>query len=232
MNALKKHHFWSIEVPTDCSWIWRRILNLRGLAVQLIKYHIGNGLNTSLWFDPWWQWHCLAKNHSDLIIIQAGLPPISCVADIIVDGSWALPRPNSRHHHVDPGLQNWLDNFDFPTIANCSDSITWDNRDIRKIKTWCIWNSIRFRSLTVPWHNLVWHKLKVTRYAHHEWQVCLDRFPTIRWLVNFGMEMDLSCYLCINREENCDHLFLTSSYSHYILEKLTRMLHTSVCGGS
>lgn len=58
---LKFNNFWTMEKPTDCSWIWRRILTLRPIALRFIRYNFGNGRATSLWFDPWWH-HLLDKN--------------------------------------------------------------------------------------------------------------------------------------------------------------------------
>lgn len=59
-TELKRLHFWTMETPTDCSWIWWRILELRPLALRHISYKIGNDSDTSLWFDPWWKHSCLA----------------------------------------------------------------------------------------------------------------------------------------------------------------------------
>lgn len=51
--VIKNNHLWTLKVPTNCSWIWRKILKLRGVALQFVSYWIGNGSSISLWFDPW-----------------------------------------------------------------------------------------------------------------------------------------------------------------------------------
>lgn len=47
-TALRNSHFWTLTEPTDCSWIWRKVLQLRPLARQFISYEIGDGRRTSL----------------------------------------------------------------------------------------------------------------------------------------------------------------------------------------
>ena len=69
-TVLKRSHFWTMKVPSDCSWIWRRILGFRTLALQFLNFYIGNGLNTSLWFDNWYVKSCLAHHNRDQIISQ------------------------------------------------------------------------------------------------------------------------------------------------------------------
>ncbi|KAL8122620.1 hypothetical protein AgCh_010817 [Apium graveolens] len=41
------------------------------------------------------------------------------------------------------------------------DLLLWNGMDVKKIKTWHIWDSIRFRAGRVPWYQGVWHKLRV-----------------------------------------------------------------------
>ncbi|XP_074326556.1 putative mitochondrial protein AtMg00310 [Apium graveolens] len=50
---LKFNKFWVMEEPTDCSWIWRKVLKLRPIALQFLQYNLGDGRTTSIWFDSW-----------------------------------------------------------------------------------------------------------------------------------------------------------------------------------
>jgi hypothetical protein len=40
---IKRRSFWELKCPGDCSWTWRKILNLRELARGKIKYQVGDG---------------------------------------------------------------------------------------------------------------------------------------------------------------------------------------------
>lgn len=43
--------FWTMEIPAECSWVWRGMLKNRKYARLFIKYVIADGDNTSLRFD-------------------------------------------------------------------------------------------------------------------------------------------------------------------------------------
>lgn len=160
------------------------------------------------------------------------MPPCSKVNSNISNGAWILPILNSRHHHIDPGLRFCLGNIEYPIILNCNDSITRNDHDTGKIKAWHIQDSIRFRAPSFAWHKLVWHRLKIVRYAHLKWQVCLDRLPTLSRLLSFEMVLDMTCFLSINRLKDLEHLFFNCHYSHHVLVALMNKLHTQVTGDS
>lgn len=48
-TALRNNNFWTMAIPTDYSWIWKRVLKLRPLARQFLVFKIWNGQGTSLW---------------------------------------------------------------------------------------------------------------------------------------------------------------------------------------
>lgn len=47
-TVLRHQHFWTMDEPTDCSWIWRKILKLGPIVLQFLTYQIGDGRNISL----------------------------------------------------------------------------------------------------------------------------------------------------------------------------------------
>ena len=51
---IRKNSFWSIKENTSSgSWVWRKLLNLRGLAKQFLRKEVRNGNGTSFWYDRW-----------------------------------------------------------------------------------------------------------------------------------------------------------------------------------
>jgi hypothetical protein len=52
-NLLKGRSFWRVSIPQNCSWSWRKILKLRDIAKNLVKFEVGNGDNINLWLDSW-----------------------------------------------------------------------------------------------------------------------------------------------------------------------------------
>ncbi|XP_074362064.1 uncharacterized protein LOC141702266 [Apium graveolens] len=160
-TALKNKFFWTMKIPSDCSWIWRKVLKLRNVDLIFV---LGNGLNTSFWFDPWWHHTPLTSHKHDIALSQLGLPWDFKVGKLFETGSWVLPTANPRLRHISPVISMWLRTFDFPHFdISKNDPISCSDTSIRKLKVWHIWDIIRYRSLEAPWHHLVWHKLRVLR---------------------------------------------------------------------
>lgn len=85
---IKDKHFWCLFIPSDCSWIWRKVLKLRSIAINFVQFSIGNGLKTSLWFDPWVQHKPFVSFVHDPLIINSGILPKARVADILNASGW------------------------------------------------------------------------------------------------------------------------------------------------
>lgn len=232
-TVLKRKHFWVMKMPNDCSWIFRNILRLRSVARQFLSFKIGNGLGISIWFDPWWHNICLASNKHDRIIAQSGISSEDNVHSLISTGSWHLPRPFHRIHHIHPGFQHWLQNFDFPNFdLSSADVILWDGIPLHKVKARNIWNSIRSSSPQVVWHKFVWHRFRIIRYAHLEWILCHGRLPTLHRLASFGLDVLQLCHLCVGGIETDSHLFITCHYSSFILNKLAGLISFGYVGAN
>ncbi|XP_074368118.1 uncharacterized protein LOC141708403 [Apium graveolens] len=218
-----------MDIPTDCSWIWRQVLKLRGMALWFITYHIVSGISISLWFEPWWNSCCLVNSVTAPIISQCFLPANATVACVINSGIWSLLRPNSRIHHTDYLLTSWLEDPNLPPIHSSGrDHILWDGLDASKIKTWHIWSSIRNTSPLVPWHKVVWHRLQVNRYAHHRWLTCLDQISTLARLHRFDLSSTQQYFFCILDRETTSHLCLHCTYSKWILMQIFRVFDIPV----
>ncbi|KAK1373088.1 hypothetical protein POM88_029281 [Heracleum sosnowskyi] len=99
------------------------------------------------------------------------------------------------------------------------------------MRTWHIWNSIRFKLPKVPWHQFVWHKLNITRYAHCEWLACHGRLSTFHRLALFGIDIMPHYLLCAGGIETLDHLLVSCLYSSFILHKLVNMVHDTSTAG-
>lgn len=227
-TALKRKKFWTMKVPTYCSWFWRNILKLRDKAAPLPSYRIGNRLSTSFWLEPWWRGSCIASFPTDCVIINSGSSPNATVGQFISTGAWCLPQPRTSNTHASRAYSNWLASFDFPPFdLSKMDVILWNGMSM--LTSYDLWDSIRGVAPVVPWVEAVWLKHGVTRYAHHSWLLCLGRLYTLARLhYTFGMDVSTQCYLCIGGEETDIHFFLHCPYSHYVLTQLLEPMDISV----
>ncbi|XP_074323580.1 uncharacterized protein LOC141660493 [Apium graveolens] len=95
-----------------------------------------------------------------------------------------------------------------------------------------VWNSIRLRGTLVSWYCVVWHKLRINRYAHHQWLSYHGRLYTLSRLHRFGLVDNQQCYLCICGRETDSHIFLHCSYSKWVLCNLMSPLGINIVSDS
>ncbi|GJV28011.1 hypothetical protein Tco_1384459 [Tanacetum coccineum] len=53
LYKIKDRNFWDIPCRGNMTWGWRKILQLRPCIREFLWHKIGDGANTSIWFDRW-----------------------------------------------------------------------------------------------------------------------------------------------------------------------------------
>jgi hypothetical protein len=46
-NYLRRKSFWSVDIPQNCSWSWRKILKLGAKTKRFLRFEVGNGEDNS-----------------------------------------------------------------------------------------------------------------------------------------------------------------------------------------
>lgn len=85
---LEQNSFWTLKIPNDCSWSWRKLLKLRDKAEPIMKILLGNGNDTWLWLDNWHPCGVLLNTFGDWIRYDAGLDRLTKVNRFLEDGRW------------------------------------------------------------------------------------------------------------------------------------------------
>lgn len=190
-----EHFCWRILLVHLCPsgllfWVWKKILQLRPVALQFVRYKIGNGNLTNLWLDAWLANSSLATSKSHPLITYSGLGHSAKVSSM--KDSWNLPNSN---HEV---ITDFRQSFDYSTSFNpvAQDSSMWESFNIREIKVASIWGSSRKCGLSIDWYKAVWHNCLPPRYSFFLWMGFHKGLRTKDWLINYGMVMDPSCLLC------------------------------------
>lgn len=200
-TVLLKHNFWTTCIPSDASWIWKKVLNLRTMAARFISYKVGNGCLINLWHDPWLGGQPLAWQHTDSIVSHSRLPYSAKVSAIIQNDCWNPPL--STHSSI----LNMKEDFrSAPLPSNAQDQILWAGSS--QVKAALIWQSIHHSKPPVIWQNLVWHKTYIPRFSFFLWLAMHKRLPT--WQMNI-------CCLCEHSVESFHHLFFDRSFSRLLL---------------
>lgn len=214
-TVLKDKNFWCIPIPSDCSWIWKKVLKLRRTAMGHINYSIGDGSLTSLWFDPWINHNSIAQSARDFLVSNSGLGPNASVAAILGSMGWNLPTSNHT------SVINFRAAFDYSRAYNLSkqDLLLWDSSS--EVSIGVIWKSIRRRGQEVDWGGLVWHKFSVPRFSCSLWLAFHKGYKTKDVLLRYGIDTEASCQFC-TQPESFSHLFFRCNFAFRVLYYVMR----------
>ncbi|XP_028119112.1 uncharacterized protein LOC114316616 [Camellia sinensis] len=209
---LKGKSFWGIKMPSDPSWVWRKLLSLRDLIFSIIKFKLGNGENVFLWHDNWHPFGSLLLRYGPRILYDTNLPDNSKVSSIISNDSWNWPFPNSWEIQewiaaTPPSLKPSIDSPDIPVW-----SLTTDG----SFSIYSAWDCWRDKGPKVTWSNLIWGPPVIPRVSFIVWLAIHERLNTGDRLQIFGLLTSPSCPLCCAPEESHSHLFFRCHYSSRI----------------
>ncbi|XP_048613377.1 uncharacterized protein LOC125587214 [Brassica napus] len=95
---LNGHSFWTIAENASDSWAWRKLLDLRPLALQFSKTRLGNGLTASFWSDQWTP-----------IVSQQASGPNRCYSRITLDPYTSTSSTTWEVLMSRQQIKNWVD---------------------------------------------------------------------------------------------------------------------------
>ncbi|XP_028076039.1 uncharacterized protein LOC114278224 [Camellia sinensis] len=156
---LKGKSFWAVNVPGNPSWVWRKLLSLREVMYPLIRYKIGNGEDTFLWYDNWHPFGSLWSKYGNRLMHNTALNAQSKVAFALGDNGWTWPNASSWEvreitTHIPP---------DIVLTSGCLDKPIWLLHNDGNFSIGSIWNSWRMKWPKVTWANLVWSPYSIPR---------------------------------------------------------------------
>jgi hypothetical protein len=218
-DRLKDKSVWNYKVPASCGSSWKKMMNLRPLYRQFFWSAIGDGTNTSAWYDFWCSIGPLCSYISPRMIHSAGFDVHSKVADLYVNGVWSWPASwfeningfnNDQMPHINPYKQ---------------DTICWKRGDeVLKFTTTTAWDSIRFKKPIIRWADTIWFSQCIPRHAFFLWLAFRKRLSTqdrIRsWNLAKNDQNLMCCVLCQSNIESHEHLFFECSFSADIWERI------------
>lgn len=161
-------NIWSAEIPIDCSFSWRKILQLRPHIEEFIKIKIGDDRQTSLFYDDWLQGgktiHKLASPEETSVWGHD-----IRVADWWHNGSWNIPDSFKRRH------REIADQIQQVQLTADRDETVWSLTSSCQLTTSSCYKQMKEDFPNVIWNNLVWDKQIFPRHGFILWLTVLGR---------------------------------------------------------
>ena len=213
-SHLQNKCFWTIEPSATHSWMWKRLLKLRPLALQLCRSVLGNGDSTSFWFDVWTPFGQLISHIGPNGPRALRMQSNAMVSEAIGSAgtTCSLPHPRSQQQLE---LHTFLTTVSLPLQHEAEDMVQWVAGDSpsREFSSASTWEVIRPREAAKDWIDVVWFKGAIPKLAFTMWVANGDRLPTLSRLAGWNIPVCTSCVLCSSSVETRDHLFITCQYS-------------------
>jgi hypothetical protein len=202
---LKKRSFWSVSIPQNCSWCWRKILKLRDIAKKLLRFEVGNGKNIHLWMDFWHPAGILLEKYGFRAVYDAQSSVEARLSSVIHDGEWVW-RPARSEALVD--IQTRLTEI---KLGHCDKPIWIASRKGIYVSS-DTWEALREKRDQIEWWKIVWFSLAIPKQAFILWLAMKDRLDTGVRLLSWGYRGDIQCYFCRNQMESRNHLFFLMQF--------------------
>ncbi|XP_071699771.1 uncharacterized protein [Rutidosis leptorrhynchoides] len=170
---LGERSFWDVMISPNASWSWRKLLHIRDFIKDHFVHKIGNGGNTSAWYDIWNDHGRLVNVLSRRNIIREGFNGNEMVCNIMHNGNFNWSATWLTEFPI-------LNNIDPPCLTNKDDDVFWKdlNGIVSEYSVYKVWETIRPRATCVPWFNVVWFKQCIPRHAFVVWLLMDTRLKT------------------------------------------------------
>ncbi|KAJ6393467.1 hypothetical protein OIU77_022841 [Salix suchowensis] len=209
-ELLRGKCIWQVQATGASSWAWRKILESRKWFCGKFTVNIGNGANTSLWFDHWLPNGSMLYNScSARVLASTGLPWNASVASIIRNGEWSFP---SGHQ----GISAIWNTIRFKPNNQREDSIVWKGTASGIFSIASAWDFIRCKKDADPYASIIWYPGNVPRFSFIHWLAARGRLATMDLPHVQQLISSSTCVLCGLLPETHNHLFFECEYSRLV----------------
>lgn len=206
---LKGKSIWDVKIPHDCSWAWRKILLLREVVKQHVGVRVGDGRESSLFFDNWLKGMSLVdKMGNTSNLNQWG--GMLLVKDWRLNGNWNIPSSFKR---VFPDIA-----AEIGLIQCCEgqDCFIWKPNEGKGYSIASCYDLLRRRKPKVAWGSLIWNSSIMPRHSFIWWLSIHGKLKTRVFLVRRGLQIQENCSFCNCTKESVSHLFFSCPFSKQI----------------
>lgn len=217
---LKGNSFWDVRVEHGASWSWSNILKNREDVRRFCVSKIGDGTQTSVWFDMWHPMSPIGEIVTKREIHRAGLQLGTTVAEVIQNGRWNWPE-EWRHKF------SFLYDFEPPNLRTGQrDGVEWKTNEGQLVPftTGQTFVDISYNMQEVEWHKIIWYTQNIPRHAFILWLAIRERLLTQdrirRWERNDQGEL---CGFCNEQPDSHRHLFFECGFPNRVWMEVQKL---------
>ncbi|PKU84697.1 Putative ribonuclease H protein [Dendrobium catenatum] len=200
-----------IHSPT--SRFWKFIQQVAGNILGSIQFLVtSSNCKLSMFWDPWVN----GRSISDII------SPLPCPPDL--DGMVSNYFTGGRWNCLD-SLPVWTRHLfcNFPVTSSDSDCLIWKGCSKPMFKNFRLHFFKDFEK--VGWSKFIWHKRSSLRFSSYAWLLMCNGLKLADVLAKRNIIIHPTCQLCLDDEENSNHLFFLCDYSFAVLTHMLPVLH-------
>ncbi|VVB05614.1 unnamed protein product [Arabis nemorensis] len=204
---LKHDTFWNTEPSSSASWLWKSLMALRPLAKRFLRSSIGDGQDTSFWYDHWLDLELIIEVVGPNGPSLMGINVSSTVADACCSTGWYLPTSRTRNLALTT-LRTKLMETTPPNSSIGPNSYYWYTNSSSNIGFSSRQNWEQLRAMV--------ESIAVQRLYFQA------RFPVRSRLALGGIDTPISCCICNQQAKTRDHLFLHCDFSSQVWAHVLR----------
>lgn len=171
LNLLKGTCFWSLKIPQGGSWSWKKLLKLRSLAKQFLRFKVSDGSNIFLCLDSWHPDGVLLDKFSFRVVCDARSSIEAKLSSVVVKGKWVWLNAWSDFLVY---IQSQL----FKVVLEAEERAIWVTSKGESFTCRDTWDSFRSMKPLVDWCDLVWFHLAIPRQAFFLWLALKNSLST------------------------------------------------------
>lgn len=210
---LKGRNIWQIAISPDYPWSWRKLLKLRTEFQRHTKVLIGDGRQTSLFYDDWLDCGPLIHIIGEEEVANWGLS--LTVNDWWNDNNgWKIPRSFVRRFRELATLVQAV------RIRNVPDIVVWSHSPTGAFTVDRCYHDLRLRGPKVSWDGFIWSGKIPPKYSFIMWLFMRNRMKTKDLLIHRGLMIDPQCELCISAPETQAHMFFQCDSSSSVWTRI------------
>jgi hypothetical protein len=171
-----------------------------------VRRAIGDGRDSSLWFDPWLPVGRLVD------ILGENMPLITGTQDWKVSNIFHNQIWNLHHSF----LHSIRDLIQDVHLSDTTDTWLWIPTSTMDFCLASAWDVTRLQGAKFNLHNVFWFPSASPKMSACALKAFHDRLPTRERLKRFGIINEDLCVLCSSSTETRDHIFFECPYVAYI----------------